>query len=105
MISDTKGYMPAEVTHSSTSPRDGAVIWQWAVAVLSVLLFAMAGCNNGGEEASAAKGPKKVAVVVSTLNNPWFVVLADTARERAKELGYEANVFDSQNDPAKESAH
>jgi ribose transport system substrate-binding protein len=44
-------------------------------------------------------------VVVSTLNNPWFVVLADAARDRAKELGYEATVFDSQNDPAKEAAH
>jgi ribose transport system substrate-binding protein len=46
-----------------------------------------------------------MAVVVSTLNNPWFVVLADTARDRARELGYEATVYDSQNDPAKESAH
>ena len=46
-----------------------------------------------------------MAVVVSTLNNPWFVVLAETARDRAKELGYEATVFDSQNDPRKESAH
>jgi len=44
-------------------------------------------------------------VVVSTLNNPWFVVLAEAARERAKELGYEVTVFDSQNDPAKESTH
>ncbi|MDO8539408.1 MAG: D-ribose ABC transporter substrate-binding protein [Opitutaceae bacterium] len=46
-----------------------------------------------------------MAVVVSTLNNPWFVVLAETARDRAKELGYDATIFDSQNDPAKESAH
>ena len=48
---------------------------------------------------------RRVAVVVSTLNNPWFVVLAETARERAKELGYAATIFDSQNDPAKESQH
>jgi len=47
----------------------------------------------------------RVAVVVSTLNNPWFVVLADSARDRAKALGYEAVVFDSQNDPAKEAQH
>jgi ribose transport system substrate-binding protein len=33
------------------------------------------------------------------------VVLAETARDRARELGYEATIFDSQNDPAKESAH
>src|SRR5690349_24282556 len=48
---------------------------------------------------------RRVAVVVSTLNNPWFVVLAETARDRAKELGYETTIFDSQNDPAKEAQH
>lgn len=52
---------------------------------------------------TASKG--KIAVVVSTLNNPWFVVLADTAKARATELGYEATVFDSQNDTAKEAAN
>jgi len=51
----------------------------------------------------AAKG--KIAVVVSTLNNPWFVVLGETAKARAIELGYDATVFDSQNDTAKEAAN
>jgi len=51
----------------------------------------------------AAKG--KIAVVVSTLNNPWFVVLAETAKARAIELGYDATIFDSQNDTAKEAAN
>ncbi len=55
--------------------------------------------------ASAVEAKGRVAVVVSTLNNPWFVVLAETARDRAKELGYEATIFDSQNDPAKEAQH
>lgn len=61
-----------------------------------------------GSAAAADTRPatgRRVAVVVSTLNNPWFVVLAETARDRAKELGYEATIFDSQNDPAKESQH
>ncbi len=48
---------------------------------------------------------KKIAVVISTLNNPWFVVLGNTAKERADQLGYEATIFDSQNDTAKESDH
>ena len=52
---------------------------------------------------SASKG--KIAVVISTLNNPWFVVLGETAKDRAIELGYEATIFDSQNDTAKEAAH
>jgi ABC-type sugar transport system substrate-binding protein len=55
------------------------------------------------QEAPAAK--TKIAVVVSTLNNPWFVVLSEAAKARAIELGYEATIFDSQNDTAKEAAH
>jgi ribose transport system substrate-binding protein len=51
----------------------------------------------------ASKG--KVAVVISTLNNPWFVVLGDTAKARAVELGYDATIFDSQNDTAREAAN
>ena len=47
----------------------------------------------------------KIAVVISTLNNPWFVVLGETAKARAIELGYDAAIFDSQNDTAKEAAH
>ncbi len=56
--------------------------------------------------APAQTAPKgKIAVVVSTLNNPWFVVLGQTARQRALDLGYDATVFDSQNDTAKEAAN
>lgn len=56
--------------------------------------------------ASAQTAAKdKIAVVVSTLNNPWFVVLGETAKARAVELGYDATIFDSQNDTAKEAAN
>jgi ribose transport system substrate-binding protein len=70
--------------------------------------FLLTACTPSGTGSASADGTPKagrVAVVVSTLNNPWFVVLADTAHGRARELGYEAVIFDSQNDPAKESAH
>jgi ABC-type sugar transport system substrate-binding protein len=50
-------------------------------------------------------GKTKVAVVISTLNNPWFVVLGESAKARAIELGYDATIFDSQNDTAKEASH
>jgi ABC-type sugar transport system substrate-binding protein len=63
-------------------------------------LAALVGCRS-----SADAGKPKIAVIVSTLNNPWFVVLADAAKERAEELGYEAVVFNSENDTAKETAH
>ena len=48
-------------------------------------------------------GKPKIAVVISTLNNPWFVVLAESAAENAKKLGYETRIFDSQNNTATES--
>jgi ribose transport system substrate-binding protein len=48
---------------------------------------------------------QKIAVVISTMNNPWFVVLGETAKARAIELGYDATIFDSQNDTAKEAAN
>ena len=53
----------------------------------------------------AAETKAKIAVVISTLNNPWFVVLGETAKARAVELGYDATIFDSQNDTAKEASH
>ncbi|AKP52252.1 ribose ABC transporter substrate-binding protein [Cyclobacterium amurskyense] len=61
------------------------------------------GC--GGPDERALNQPKKVAVIVSTLNNPWFVVLAETAADRATELGFEATIFDSQNNTALETDH
>ncbi|MBN2181311.1 MAG: D-ribose ABC transporter substrate-binding protein [Sedimentisphaerales bacterium] len=77
------------------------------IIVPAVTLFAF-NCRQkkqgptGGEETG---GTKKIAVVISTLNNPWFVVLGNTAKERAEQLGYKAAIFDSQNDTAKESDH
>ncbi len=74
------------------------------VALVVVVVVGVACAARAAEPAKAA-GDRRVAVVVSTLNNPWFVVLAETARNRAQELGYAAVVFDSQNDPAKEAQH
>ncbi|MGE4318748.1 MAG: ribose ABC transporter substrate-binding protein RbsB [Deferribacterales bacterium] len=48
---------------------------------------------------------KTVGLVVSTLNNPFFVTLKDGAVAEAKKLGIELVVLDSQNDPAKEIAN
>ncbi|MEI7376484.1 ribose ABC transporter substrate-binding protein RbsB [Dickeya chrysanthemi] len=43
-----------------------------------------------------------IALVVSTLNNPFFVSLKDGAQKEADKLGYNLVVLDSQNNPAKE---
>ena len=72
-------------------------------SLLLVLPLLLAGC--GGRSQSGPAGKPRIAVVVSTLNNPWFVVLGDAAKQHATRLGYDAVVFDSQNDPAKEAAH
>lgn len=66
---------------------------------LAALLLA-ASCQHAGKKAHKQA---KIAVVVSTLNNPWFVFLAKTAAARARALGYEAEIFDSQNNTAIES--
>lgn len=84
-----------------------------ALALGGALLgaFFVAACKPSPPAESSSTAPvqpaaaRRVAVVVSTLNNPWFVVLAETARDRARELGHEAVIFDSQNDPAKEAQH
>src|SRR5690554_6481074 len=46
---------------------------------------------------------KPIGLVLSTLNNPFFVTLRDGAAEQARKLGYQLIVLDSQNDSAKES--
>lgn len=70
------------------------------IAALLVSVFAaFTSCHK------ESTGKPKVAIVVSTLNNPWFVVLADTAKQRTQELGYEATVFDSQNNTDREAGH
>ncbi len=65
-----------------------------------LIILTLLGCNSKKEEA-----PKKIAVVISTLNNPWFVVLGESAAGRARELGYETTIFDSQNNTSKEAEH
>lgn len=60
-----------------------------------LLLFSQCKSKNEGASKQA-----KIAVVVSTLNNPWFVFLAQTAAAKARALGYDAEIFDSQNNTA-----
>ena len=51
---------------------------------------------------TTAMAQDSIALVVSTLNNPFFVTMKEGAEEKAKELGYNLIVLDSQNDPSKE---
>jgi ABC-type sugar transport system substrate-binding protein len=79
---------------------------QWVIRGAALCTLALlAGCNSGtpGTGAKAAQ-PRRVAIVVSTLDNPYFVILANTAAQEAQRLGYRATIFDSQDDPAKEAS-
>ncbi|WP_028116646.1 ribose ABC transporter substrate-binding protein RbsB [Ferrimonas senticii] len=53
----------------------------------------------------AADDKPVIALVVSTLNNPFFVSMKDGAEAKADELGLDLIVLDSQNDPARELAN
>ncbi|WP_144215081.1 D-ribose ABC transporter substrate-binding protein [Flavobacterium anhuiense] len=68
------------------------------LSLIIVMMVLILGCSSKEK----AEKPK-IAVVVSTLNNPWFVMLAESAAADARKLGYEAKIFDSQNNPAIES--
>lgn len=68
------------------------------LGMLLPLMTASCGDQNKPES-------KRIAVVISTLNNPWFVVLGESAAEKARELGYQAVIFDSQNNSAREAEH
>jgi ribose transport system substrate-binding protein len=75
-------------------------------SVLSLLVAVLSACGGQRSDTPArfASAPR-IAIVVSTLNNPWFVVLANSGRAEAERRGYRATIFDSQNDPAKEAAN
>lgn len=69
-----------------------------ATIMMSLVLCTslLVGCNN------SETGNKKIGLIVSTLNNPFFVDLKTGIENEAKKLGYDIVVLDSQNDPAKE---
>lgn len=50
----------------------------------------------------SAQAEDRMAIVVSTLNNPFFVTMKEGAEQKAEDLGYELLVLDSQNDASKE---
>ncbi|MDY4677654.1 MAG: D-ribose ABC transporter substrate-binding protein [Bifidobacterium tsurumiense] len=67
-----------------------------AIVCASTLVAGVSACGAS----SAASGSDKVALLVSTLNNPFFVDLRDGAQEEADKLGVELLVSDAQNDSA-----
>lgn len=66
-----------------------------ATVCAGALALGTAACGAGG-----SAGGDKVALLVSTLNNPFFVDLRDGAQEQAKALNIDLVVSDAQNDSA-----
>ncbi|WP_319783675.1 ribose ABC transporter substrate-binding protein RbsB [Oceanisphaera sp. IT1-181] len=56
----------------------------------------------GATMSSGVYAKDTLALVISTLNNPFFVSMKEGAEQKAAELGYNLIVLDSQNDPSKE---
>lgn len=65
--------------------------------MLMMLMTSFIGCGRDNKP--------KIGMVLSILNNPFFVNMKDGAEKEAEKLGYDLVVLDSQNDPAKERAN
>ncbi|NJM41238.1 MAG: D-ribose ABC transporter substrate-binding protein [Anaerolineae bacterium] len=53
-------------------------------------------------EAPAASGKKLIAVITASLDNPFFVTMAETAKAHAEKLGYEATIASHGDDANKQ---
>lgn len=70
------------------------------------MVFVLSGCNaitiDGEGQARENAGNGSIGLSVSTLNNPFFVSLADGAKAAAKEKGVSLAVADAGDDSAKQ---
>ena len=69
--------------------------------VMVMIVSVFAGCQSNDEETTSGENGK-IGLIVSTLNNPFFVSLKEGAEAKANALGLEIIVLDSQNDAAVE---
>ena len=86
----------------------GSNVMKKFLILLTVLVLSMSLVACGTDKADtppAGEETHKIGFVISTQTNPYFVSLKQGAEEKAKELGVEIVVLDSQDDPAKEMAN
>lgn len=79
-----------------------------SLAITGVMAIAgFTGCASQSQQTSSESSgdKKKIGMVISTLDNPFFVSMKDGATKKAKELGYDLVVVNSQNDAAKERSN
>src|SRR5690625_100036 len=79
------------------------------IGVLLFVLLLISACSTeapgSADDKEAGDNEKediKIGLSVSTLNNPFFVTLRDSAESKAEELGYEIVSADAQDDPSKQ---
>lgn len=77
-----------------------------SILVILCMVFGMTGCNaitiDGEGEAAQSVGNGSIGLSVSTLNNPFFVSLAEGAKAAAEEKGVSLAVADAGDDSAKQ---
>lgn len=77
-----------------------------SMAIMLCMMFCLAGCNaitiDGEGEGAENAGNGSIGLSVSTLNNPFFVSLAEGAEEAAEKAGVKLAVADAGDDSAKQ---
>lgn len=58
-----------------------------AIAAAAAMTLSLAACNRDTQGGGDASASGDVVLLVSTLNNPFFVDLRDGAQEKADKLG------------------
>lgn len=75
----------------------------FALLLVLVLSISLVACTT--DKTAGGGDSYKIGFVISTQTNPFFVTLKEGAESKAKELGVELIVLDSQDDPTKEMSN
>ncbi|MEP7191642.1 MAG: substrate-binding domain-containing protein [Actinomycetota bacterium] len=67
------------------------------LAVATTMILPLAACNRQSPADAATGGGKSATLVISTLNNPFFVSVADGVKAKAKTLGIAVDVQNANN--------
>lgn len=69
-------------------------------AMMVMSAFGLSACSNSDQPKAADGGTKSLVLLVSTLNNPFFVDLSEGAKAQAEAKGYTLEISDAQDDSA-----
>jgi ribose transport system substrate-binding protein len=87
---------------------------KWSLLLVAAMIsIVLAACSmdsgSKSDDSSASEGSKdssdkSIGLSISTLNNPFFVTLSDSAEAKAKENGVKITVSDAQDDASKQAS-